>query len=208
MEHEAGTKERLLNAAIDVINDQGVKGIRIREIAAAAGVREPSVYHFFGSREGLVEAALVERFNVHLSELYRVFGTKLKDCRTQEDFVALVRRMFQQSFSEERNQIRSMRADIIGSAQSRPKLKEAITQKMLESYTELNNFIEGAQIRGWVDPKLDGLTFAAWMMSIVNGRVYIEMNPEPYNAETWEKLSVDAVLLAMGYVNDQPIWEQ
>lgn len=208
MEHEAGTKERLLNAAIDVINEQGVKGIRIREIAAAAGVREPSVYHFFGSREGLVEAALVERFNVHLSELYRVFGTKLKDCRTQEDFVALVRRMFQQSFSEERNQIRSMRADIIGSAQSRPKLKEAITQKMLESYTELNNFIEGAQIRGWVDPKLDGLTFAAWMMSIVNGRVYIEMNPEPYNAETWEKLSVDAVLLAMGYVNDKPIWEQ
>ena len=208
MEHEAGTKERLLNAAIDVINEQGVKGIRIREIAAAAGVREPSVYHFFGSREGLVEAALVERFNVHLSELYRVFGTKLKDCRTQEDFVALVRRMFQQSFSEERNQMRSMRADIIGSAQSRPKLKEAITQKMLESYTELNNFIEGAQIRGWVDPKLDGLTFAAWMMSIVNGRVYIEMNPEPYNAETWEKLSVDAVLLAMGYVNDKPIWEQ
>lgn len=208
MEHETGTKERLLHAAIDVINEQGVKGIRIREIAAAAGVREPSVYHFFGSREGLVEAALVERFNVHLSELYRVFGTKLKDCRTQEDFVALVRRMFQQSFSEERNQIRSMRADIIGSAQSRPKLKEAITQKMLESYTELNNFIEGAQIRGWVDPKLDGLTFAAWMMSIVNGRVYIEMNPEPYNAQTWEKLSVDAVLLAMGYVNDKPIWEQ
>lgn len=208
MEHEAGTKERLLNAAIDVINEQGVKGIRIREIAAAAGVREPSVYHFFGSREGLVEAALVERFNVHLSELYRVFGADLKDCRSQEDFIALVRRMFQQSFSEERNQIRSMRADIIGSAQSRPKLKAAITQKMFESYTELNNFIEGAQIRGWVDPKLDGLTFAAWMMSIVNGRVYIEMNPEPYNAETWEKLSVDAVLLAMGYVNDKPIWEQ
>ena len=208
MEHEAGTKERLLVAAVNVINERGVKGIRIREIAASAGVREPSVYHFFGNREGLVEAALVERFNVQLSELFHAFGAELKNCRTQEDFVALIRSLFDRSFDDGRNKVRSMRADIIGSAQSRPQLKEAITEKMLESYSELNSYIEGAQIRGWVDPKLDGLTFAAWVMSLINGRVYIEMNPEPYSFEVWKKLTVDAVLLALGYIDDKPVWEQ
>lgn len=208
MEHEAGTKERLLVAAVNVINERGVKGIRIREIAASAGVREPSVYHFFGNREGLVEAALVERFNVQLSELFHAFGAELKNCRTHEDFVALIRSLFDRSFDDGRNKVRSMRADIIGSAQSRPQLKEAITEKMLESYSELNSYIEGAQIRGWVDPKLDGLTFAAWVMSLINGRVYIEMNPEPYSLEVWKKLTVDAVLLALGYIDDKPVWEQ
>lgn len=208
MEHETGTRERLLAAAIAVIDEEGVKGIRIRDIAAAAGVREPSVYHFFGSREGLVEAALAQRFNIHLSEMFQNFNTGLVDCRTQEEFVQLVRSVLDKSYEDGRARVRSIRADVIGSAQSRPQLKAAINEAMLSSYTDFNRYVEAAQIRGWVDPDLDGVTFAAWIAGVLNGRVYIEMNPEAYNFPAWQKMTTDAALLMLGYVNDKPIWNQ
>lgn len=208
MEHSAGTKDRLLEAAISVIDDEGVKGIRIREIAAAAGVREPSVYHFFGSRDGLVEAALVERFNIHLSEMFQNFNNGLVDCRTQDDFIKLVRTVLDKSYEDGRAKVRSIRADIIGSAQSRPQLRDAVNQSMLASYTDFNRYIEAAQIRGWVDPELDGVTFAAWIACVLNGRLYIEMNPDAYNFPAWQKMTTDSALLLLGYVNDKPIWEQ
>lgn len=208
MEPSAGTKQRLLEAAIAVIDEEGVKGIRIRDIAAAAGVREPSVYHFFGSRDGLVEAALAERFNIHLSEMFQSFNSGLVDCRTQADFVELVRSVLAKTFEDGRSRVRSIRADIIGSAQSRPQLKEAVNEAMLGSFTDFNRYVEAAQIRGWIDPALDGVTFAAWITGVLNGRVYIEMNPDAYNFPAWQKMTTDAALLLLGYVDDKPIWTQ
>jgi len=206
MEHAAGTRERLLSAAISVIDQEGVKGIRIRDIASSAGVREPSVYHFFGSREGLVEAALIERFNIHLSQMFRTFGERLVACRTQEEFVTVIRDVLQLAFQDDRASVRSIRADVIGSAQSRPELKKAINDVMLKSYTELGRYLQDAQIRGWVDPAVDAVTFSAWVTALLNGRVYIEMNPESYNFEAWEKFTTDSVLLALGYIDGKQNW--
>lgn len=206
MEHASGTRERLLSAAVSVINEEGVKGIRIRDIAASAGVREPSVYHFFGSREGLVEAALIERFCIHLSQMFQAFGQKLVECRTQDDFVVAVREVLSMAFQDDRAAVRSMRADVIGSAQSRPELKKAVNEAMLQSFAELGRYLQDAQIRGWVDPTANTVTVAAWITSIMNGRVYIEMNPEPYDFAAWEKYTVDAVLLAFGYINGKQNW--
>lgn len=207
MEDSPGTRERLLEAAVSVINRDGVKGLRIRDIAAAAGVREPSVYHFFGSREGLVEAALVERFSVHLSEMFRLFGEKLLACRTESDFVQAVTDVIHTDFQDGREQVRSMRADVIGSAQSRPALRKAVNDKMFESYSLLGRYLQDAQIRGWVDPNTDPLTYGAWITALMNGRVYIEMNPEPYDSAQWESLTTKAALLGLGYVNGKPIWK-
>ena len=206
MEETPGTRERLLDAAVAVIDRDGVKGLRIRDIAAAAGVREPSVYHFFGSREGLVESALLERFSVHLSEMFRLFGEKLLACRTQDDFVQAVRDVVGAAFEDGRERVRSMRADVIGSAQSRPALRKAVNERMLESYQLLGRYLQDAQIRGWVDPNIDGVTFGAWITALMNGRVYIEMNPEPYNAEQWQKFTTEATLLGLGYVNGKQNW--
>ncbi len=51
-------RTQLLDAAIVVIARRGVRGLRVQEVAAEAGVSVPLLYHYFGSREGLLEAAL------------------------------------------------------------------------------------------------------------------------------------------------------
>lgn len=48
----------LLDATITVIARRGVRGLRVQEVAAQAGVSVPLIYHYFGNREGLLSAAL------------------------------------------------------------------------------------------------------------------------------------------------------
>lgn len=52
-------RTQLLQATIGVIAKRGVRGMRVQEIAADAGVSVPLLYHYFGSREGLLEAAML-----------------------------------------------------------------------------------------------------------------------------------------------------
>lgn len=207
MEHKKGTRKRLLDAAVSIIDEEGVEGIRIRDIAAAAGVREPSVYHFFGSREGLVEAALTERFTIQQSQLFHAFGEGLLSCRTQAEFLQHVRNVLEESYDDTRAKVRSIRADVVGSAQSRPELKASVNEILFNSFQEFSRYIKDAQIRGWVDPDLDSLAFAAWLAGTSQGRIYIEMNPEAYDMNAWQKMTTDAVLLALGYVDGKPTWQ-
>lgn len=51
-------RAQLLEATIAVIARRGVRGMRVQEVAADAGVSVTLLYHYFGSREGLLEAAL------------------------------------------------------------------------------------------------------------------------------------------------------
>lgn len=50
--------EALLEAAITVVAENGLRGLTYRAVAARAGVNNSLVAHHFGNREGLIEAAL------------------------------------------------------------------------------------------------------------------------------------------------------
>jgi AcrR family transcriptional regulator len=49
----------LLDAAISVVSDRGLRGLTIRSVASEAGVTHGLVRHHFGSRDALIEATLV-----------------------------------------------------------------------------------------------------------------------------------------------------
>ncbi|MFN4276748.1 MAG: TetR/AcrR family transcriptional regulator [Ferrovibrio sp.] len=72
---KAGTRERALIAALALFDAQGVESTTIEQVRDAAEVSIGSLYHHFGSREGLVTALyedLLERYRVALmAELSR-----------------------------------------------------------------------------------------------------------------------------------------
>jgi AcrR family transcriptional regulator len=53
----ADTRRRILAVAAKAIARDGISGMRVEEVAAAAGVSPPLLYYHFGSRTGLVNAA-------------------------------------------------------------------------------------------------------------------------------------------------------
>ena len=57
-----GTRERILNAALQEFAAGGFAGARIQSIARRAGVNARMLYHYFGEKDDLVRAILRRRF--------------------------------------------------------------------------------------------------------------------------------------------------
>lgn len=61
------TRERILSAAEEAFAAHGLRGARVQEIVARAGVNERMLYHYFGDKDGLYRAVL-ERFLGDISD--------------------------------------------------------------------------------------------------------------------------------------------
>ncbi|MGB4777107.1 TetR/AcrR family transcriptional regulator [Microbacterium sp.] len=62
------TRTRLLNAAADLIAASPGDDFSLRAVCEAAGVTLPTLYHFFGSKQGLIDAVTERGFDLYLSQ--------------------------------------------------------------------------------------------------------------------------------------------
>jgi AcrR family transcriptional regulator len=62
------TRTRLLNAAADLIAASPGEDFSLRSVCDAAGVKMPTLYHFFGSKQGLIDAVIERGFDMYLGE--------------------------------------------------------------------------------------------------------------------------------------------
>ena len=77
----AETERRLIEVALKLIEENGIlAGLNLRQVAEGAGVNRGNIYHYFGSRQELLRAAISQRFNA-LVNTY----TKIKE---RKGFVA------------------------------------------------------------------------------------------------------------------------
>ena len=60
----ADTRDRILDAACDVIAEQGIEDVRIARIATLAGVSPALVHYHFETREALLAEALEHSFEL------------------------------------------------------------------------------------------------------------------------------------------------
>jgi AcrR family transcriptional regulator len=103
-------RDRVLQAAVDILTTEGVAGVTTRNVAEGAGTSTPAVYELFGDKAGLVREMFFEGFRMlsrRLGELspsgdpradmiavipvLRVFA---------QDNPALARLMFSRAFAE------------------------------------------------------------------------------------------------------------
>lgn len=61
------TRSRLLNAAAELIAAAPGEDFSLRAVCDAAGVKMPTLYHFFGNKQGLIEAVVERGFDMYLS---------------------------------------------------------------------------------------------------------------------------------------------
>ncbi len=54
--HQTTSTERILSTALDLFAVRGYDATAVREICEAAGITKPTLYHFFGSKDGVLQA--------------------------------------------------------------------------------------------------------------------------------------------------------
>ncbi|MEY5059005.1 MAG: hypothetical protein RJA51_752 [Actinomycetota bacterium] len=189
--------DRILERAIEVIEAGGEVAIRTNVIAEECGVTAPILYRAFGNREGLVVAAQAERYRrasevavAYLVERVTSAGSRaeLRDNIIEAlDFIT----------SPERSRNRRMRAEVIGSAVSRPALAGHVREiDMMHSATVAAAYAP-AVANGWIAADLNLEAVVLWVQGIINGRTQIEFGAAGTVAAEWDRLTKTAVLAAL-----------
>lgn len=71
---ETDTQVKLLEAAIDLFSTRGFSGTSIRDIARAMDMSISNIYHYYGSKDGILVALLERSSQALLSSLHGVAG--------------------------------------------------------------------------------------------------------------------------------------
>jgi TetR/AcrR family transcriptional regulator len=67
----ADNRAELLDRALELFAAYGYEGVGVQQICDAAAVTKPTLYHYFGSKRGLLETLIDERLRILLSSLTR-----------------------------------------------------------------------------------------------------------------------------------------
>lgn len=63
-------RSTILNCALELFSARGYDAVGVQEVVEAAGVTKPTLYHYFGSKQGLLHA-LLETYHAPLNEAVR-----------------------------------------------------------------------------------------------------------------------------------------
>ena len=150
-------REELLAAAARVFASKGYHGCRISDIADEAGASHGLVYHYFSSKEEILETIFRENWGVVAIAIDHIAATDLSCAEQIRKIVSLMLR----SWRRDPEVVRVLVREIARS----PQLQERIGD-FQRTFDALARLIARGQASGEFDPALDPrvATFALWGM--------------------------------------------
>jgi AcrR family transcriptional regulator len=188
---EAGTRERLLAGAIALLEQGGEAAVRVETVAAMAGVARPSLYHFFGDRDGLIIAAQAERYKESLFFNLEFQTEATRNCKTRDENLDHLTH----PDGEKRRQVR---VEVLGSSVSRPRLRALIAEADQHASRGLGALLRIAQDRGWLTTTFDLDVAATWWFGMMNGRYLVEgESSSTLVRREWDSIATHTVLAVL-----------
>lgn len=195
------TRDKILEAAIAIIEVSGESEIRVDQVVEAAGFTKPVLYHHFEDRDGLIVAAQAERYRRSMQYGLEEILVGVRGCTSSEQFLEIFAGWFGAFSATEGERRRQLRIEVLGSAVSRPKLQERVRQANRIQIEQLSEVITIARDRGWLVPDVSAESVSAWWTGLILSRYLAEMDPESVDPRGWDALTT-FVLRSM--ISEQP----
>jgi AcrR family transcriptional regulator len=181
----------VMQAVLDAVGDRLIKAdeslIRIPEICEATGVNYGSVYHHFGSREGVIDAAYHQIFTKLAEEDIATLQMVSVASKTFDEYlVALQGLIGTFASSDERRARRALRARIVAASMMRPELQHLIGDTQSRLTSELESIVDYGQQREWLNRNLSAHSVAVLIQVLLVGRTLDDVSTTPIANAEWE----------------------
>ncbi|MBA2386017.1 MAG: TetR/AcrR family transcriptional regulator [Acidimicrobiia bacterium] len=187
------SRRALLDTAVVMIEEWGLDGFTVDELLVESGTSSSSLYHHFGSREGLLIAAQEERYRrLARGEDLRNLDGGLA-ATTTEEFLAYVARQIERIVTDPANRaVRRSRLEAAARSMASPELatRTAAVQEMM--FDVIAAMFDVAQARGLIDLGLDTRAYAAWFHGMTLGRTVTEAGS--VGTDAWLAVAIPAAL--------------
>jgi len=163
--------------------------IRIPEICQASGVNYGSVYHHFGSRQGVINAAYAKVFE-DLAEIdIQIIEEMVSSITTFDEFALVTYQMFTEVVGDDkRKRERYIRLRIFAMCETQPALKAAIAGIQKHITDRIANVVAGFIKHGWMRSDVDPQEIAVAVQTITFGRLMDEHSLTPLSDVMWNQM--------------------
>lgn len=191
MQNTLTTRERLLEAAISIIETQGEGAIRVDQVAELAGFTKPVLYSYFKNREDVIVTAQGERY-IRALELGRAdVDAAVLNASTADEFFLIMQKWVRSFSSPEGELRRRFRIEVLGSAVTREKLQEKIREANRIQAKNLGALLAIAKDRQWLSLDVDPKDLSIWWTGLVLSRHLVEIDPTELDADAWDTITVE-----------------
>ncbi len=94
IENENSTKATIFKVAAKLFAEKGYNGVSMREISEQSKVTKPTIYYYFGNKEGIYKALIKEALTYHTEDLRQIAALKIS---VKQKLVELMKRRFKVS---------------------------------------------------------------------------------------------------------------
>jgi AcrR family transcriptional regulator len=180
------TEDKILDATIELLDNEGFNGATTKKIASTAGVNEVTVFRKFKNKKRLLRAAKERGANQFLEELETLF-----DIDEEEDVETYLMTLWNNASKKIDKRINLMRIsmeEVRGipiEEKVFPKVSRLINQNLTQYFQKLIN----NGIMKDIDPEAAAMTMFSIVCQItIYGKIY-----EQYPEETMEKYMKDSL---------------
>lgn len=156
-----GTRDRILDVAIDLFYREGIRAIGVDTIVEQSGVAKMTLYNQFGSKDGLIVAVLERRSREWLASFREALETRATDPRMRLDAVFDVLHELFQNPNFRGCTFANAKAEL---AEPDHPAHATLTEhyRAVQAY-----FLELAQAAGYVSPRAERIS--EQLLMLVNG---------------------------------------
>lgn len=196
------TREALLKAAIAELSLRSEAEFRVEAILAATGASFSSLYHHFGSREGLIIEAQIVIFKSPITRDVAPFAAAAAQVSNAAELRAVLAAAVATSSSAENTKDRADQIAILASANSRPVLATAIAKEQAELTKQIAAAFDDLERRGLIKPKVATTLISQYIQATILGQSVLDAGAGPLEFKDWQDLLLTILLTLVNPVTD------
>jgi TetR/AcrR family transcriptional regulator, fatty acid metabolism regulator protein len=187
----AAEKRRLiLDAAVRVFARQGFNGCRVSDIADEAGVAYGLVYHYFRSKDEVLDTLFLERWNVMLDVIRDLDG---QDLTAREKLYAIASFII----DSYRHDPELMKVIIVEVTRAANSFGQTHIEKITEAYELIAGIVARAQADGTfkdtVTPRFAALAFYGAIEQVLSGWIFETLPAGDDEFEQAKRLVIETI---------------
>ena len=190
---KVSTRQRLIDLALIELDKNGLSGFDLDDLLAKSKISKGSLYHHFGSKNGLITAAEVHLLLATYEQGNRLLRLLVENTKNADEFASHMELMVRTATNDESQESRRRRLRAIALAQNNPTLAEKIRINRIEGSNYLAETMQIAVDKGWLRPDINVRAFSYWQQGMFFGHKLLDISGDDDLKEPWNEIAIIAL---------------
>lgn len=180
------SRTELIDAAIEIILNEGIDALRIEDVCERVGVTKGSLYWHFNDRNGLIRDALVEHIRRLGESQHAILSQAVSSFSTRDEYLMQLAGSLVDPFDAAEVESRWQRLELIATSRRDPDMFQIMSDVQRRQHRYLTDLMETASERGLLRRDTDPKAVAAMIAAVALGsNVLSLLGEEGPSPESW-----------------------